>query len=237
MTIGKYDGYRLYLISCMDRYSVYSTYTRPVSYCVFTTKGGVLKSTLALNIARVSALHNIKTCVVGLDIQGDITHALGHEYNIDSNESFDQIVDKLNSTRGLFDLFNGSASIDDIIKPTVLPSLFLIPETPELLALNEALANINRREYWLERNVIEPLKQHFDLIIMDCSPNWNKLITNALVGSDVLVSPLECKINNFRNFRVFRHFLDEFRQDMKLDFETIFVPTKYSPNKKLSREI
>jgi chromosome partitioning protein len=72
---------------------------------------------------------------------------------------------------------------------------------------------------------------------MDCSPNWNKLTTNALVACDALVSPLECKINNFRNFKVFGHFLKEFKDEMDLDFESIFVPTKYSQNRKLSNDI
>ncbi|MCY4523485.1 MAG: ParA family protein, partial [Halobacteriovoraceae bacterium] len=107
----------------------------------------------------------------------------------------------------------------------------------ELVWLNDSLSNINRREFWLAEKVVQPLKEHFDLIVMDCSPNWNKLTTNALVACDILVSPLECKINNFRNFRVFRSFLDEFKRDMYLDFSTIFVPTRFSGNRKLGLEI
>jgi chromosome partitioning protein len=57
------------------------------------------------------------------------------------------------------------------------------------------------------------------------------------VACDALVSPLECKINNFRNFKVFSKFLEEFKEEMRLDFESIFVPTKYSLNRKLSQDI
>ncbi len=214
----------------------FKNFGTPISIAVFTTKGGVLKSTLALNLARTAALHGLKTCVVGLDIQGDITTALGFESGLEDGD-LSLLLDKLNSTKGLSDLFNGQARLEEIIVKTDLPTLFLIPETPELVAMNDTLSTINRREFWLKEKVIDKLKNSFDLIIMDCSPNWNKLTTNALVACDVLVSPLECKINNFRNFRVFRHFLNEFKRDMKIDFETIFIPTRYSANRKLSIEI
>ena len=220
-----------------EQLGIFQRFSSPVAICVFTTKGGVLKSSLSLNIARVASLHNIKSCVVGLDIQGDITTALGFDCALEEKGNLSDILSRLDQTKGLADFFTGETLLEDIVHSTDLPSLFLIPETPELVALNDSLNNINRREFWLKEKVIDHLKQHFDLIIMDCSPNWNKLTTNALVACDVLVSPLECKINNFRNLRVFRRFLDEFKKDMHLNFGTIFVPTKYSGNRKLTLEI
>lgn len=219
-----------------NKIGFFRPFEKPLALSVFTTKGGVLKSTLALNLARTAALHGIRTCVVGLDIQGDITTALGFECDLEDGD-LSLLLDKLNSTKGLSDLFNGQARLEEIIVSTDLPTLFLIPETPELVAMNDTLSTINRREFWLKEKVIDKLKNNFDLMIMDCSPNWNKLTTNALVACDVLISPLECKINNFRNFKVFRHFLNEFKRDMKMDFETIFIPTRYSSNRKLSLEI
>lgn len=218
----------------------FKKFSTPVAVCVFTTKGGVLKSTMALNLARTAALHGMKTCVVGLDIQGDVTMALGHECEIEENEYEDELknlIARLDSTIGLCDLFSQRARLEDLIVTTDLEGLCLIPETPELVALNDGLNNINRREFWLKEKVIDRLKESFDFIVMDCSPNWNKLTTNALVAADVLVSPLECKINNFRNFKVFRYFLSEFRKDMRVGLETVFVPTRYARNKKLGMDI
>ncbi len=210
----------------------------PVTLSVFTTKGGVLKSTMSLNIARVAALHNIKTCVVGLDMQGDITRNLGLDDEEGSVESsLSEALKKIDTVRGLADYFNSTIRLTDLIRETDIATLFFIPETPELVALNEGLNNINRREYWIKDKVVGPLSDIFDLIIMDCSPNWNKLTTNALVASNVLVSPLECKINNFRNFKLFDRFLDEFKREMNLSLDTVFVPTKYSKSRKLSMEI
>ncbi|MBF0299165.1 MAG: ParA family protein [Oligoflexia bacterium] len=215
-------------------------FERPLAVSVFTTKGGVLKTTLTLNLARIAALHNIRTLIIGLDMQGDITNALGHNEEFEeSNDVNDikEILAKINATEGLADVFNRTIKVENVVYQTPIPTLCYIPETPELAALNESLSNINRREYWLKEKIITPLKEFFDLIIMDCSPNWNRLITNALVAQDVLISPLECKINNFRNFKVFRHFLNEFKKDMDLKFNTIFVPTRYCNTKKLSIDI
>ncbi len=220
-----------------EKIGYFKSLGRPLALSVFTTKGGVLKSTLALNIARTAALHGLKTCVVGLDIQGDVTTALGFDNQLDEEEDLQAILTKLNSIKGLSDYFNNRFRLHEVIVQTDIPNLFLIPETPELAALNDSLANINRREYWLRDKVVTPLKEHFDLIIMDCSPNWNKLTTNALVACDLLISPLECKINNFRNFKVFKHFLQQFRSDMGINFNTFFVPTKFNPNRRLGIDI
>lgn len=209
---------------------------RPIAASIFVTKGGVLKTTLTLNLARMAALHGLRVCVVGLDMQGDITQALGNE-GPDENESLEEALRTLNSLKGLSELFVGQATLDEIIVQTEIPTLSYIPETPELVALDQSLLSRNRREYWLLENVIEPLKAKFDLILMDCSPNWNRLINNALVASDVLISPIESKINNFRNLRTFRALISEFRRDMRLSFKHVFVPTRLVASRRLSREI
>ena len=211
--------------------------SRPLAVSIFVTKGGVLKSTFTMNFARLAALHGIRTCVVGLDMQGDITSALGPEEAADDETSLETALEKVSALRGLADVFTGSAELEDVILPTEIPTLSYIPETPELVALDQSLMNRNRREYWLRDYVVKPLKEQFDLVIMDCSPNWNRLITNALVASDVLISPLECKINNFRNFKTFRALLNEFKLDMGNEFVQMYVPTRVIAGRKLSREI
>lgn len=210
---------------------------KPVAAAIFVTKGGVLKSSLTINLARMAALHGIRTCVVGLDMQADVTTALSGADPDEQDASLRSAVERMNALRGLADVFTGAAKIGETILPTEIPTLFYIPETPELVALDQSLVNRNRREYWLRDNVIAPLKREFDLILLDCSPNWNRLITNALVACDVLVSPLECKINNFRNMTTFRALISEFQTDMRVKFEHVYVATRLSPARTLSREI
>lgn len=211
--------------------------SEPIAASVFVTKGGVLKTTLTLNLARLCALQGLKVAVVGLDMQGDITQALGGP-TADEDQSLAEALASLNQLRGLPELFSGQAKLDEILLPTEIPTLFYIPETPELVAMDQSLLSRHRREYWLKEQVIEPLKERgFDLVLMDCSPNWNRLINNALVASDILISPIESKINNFRNLRIFRALVDEFKNDMRIDFKHVFVPTRLVPARRLSREI
>ena len=132
----------------------------------------------------------MKTCVVGLRYPGRyILTALGFENDIEDSEDLHSILDRLNNTKGLADLFNGQTRLGDVIQPTDLDQLFLIPETPELVAMNDSLEIFIEESFGLKKKIVEKLKKDFDLIIMDCSPNWNQLTTNALVGCDVLISP------------------------------------------------
>ena len=202
----------------------------------FTTKGGVLKTTLAYNFARVAALSGVKTLVVGLDMQCDMTNCISG-FDDSDHENLQTALEKLEVKKGLFKFFNKQASLEEIIHTTDLDNLNYIPESPDLTLLNDSISLINRREFWLKEKVIAPLRASYDLIIFDCSPNWNRLITNALCASDLLVSPVECKINNFKNIEVFNELIEHAKQDLFLEFSTMFVPTRFSKNKKLSREI
>lgn len=209
----------------------------PIVATVFVTKGGVLKTSLTLNLARMAALHNVRTCVLGLDMQGDISAALGFDAEISDEDNLQNAMSKIDAIRGLPEVFFNQAPLEDLIQKTDIPNLDYIPETPELVSMEQAILHKPQREQWLKRHVVQPLKDKYDLIIIDASPNWNQLITNALCASDLLISPLECRINNFRNLKMFRAFIEEFKTDLNLHFQQVYVPTKVNLNRKLSQEI
>lgn len=208
----------------------------PMAAFMFVTKGGVLKTSLTLNLARLAALHGIKTLVIGLDVQCDISRALGG-FSETENLKLEEALASIDQVQGLFQFYQGEASLQDLITPTDLPHLHYICETPELATLEQALHLRPRREMWLKEAVIEPLKSQFDLILLDGAPSWSLLTTNALSACDALISPVECKINNFRNLNMFRAFIHDFKRDMRTDFPHIFIPTRLSPNRRLSRDI
>lgn len=203
----------------------------------FTTKGGVLKTSLAFNFARFAALSGKKTLVVGLDMQSDMTNCLLGEHESDQEESLHDALDKMDQHKGLFEYFNREVSLEETIQKTDLKNLFFIAESPKLALLNDGISLLNRREYWLRDKVVNPLRDQFDFIIFDCSPNWNRLTTNALCSCDLLISPIECKINNFKNLEVFQALLSEIKSDLMLTFNSLYVPTRYSKGKKLGHEI
>lgn len=210
--------------------------SRPLVISVFVTKGGVLKTTLSLNLARWLALNDVKTLVLGLDLQGDITSALGHTPAAQSQD-LKSALEELDHDLGLYDYFSGQTGLTDLAVKTDLETLDLIPETPELIALDQELLLKPRREYWLKEKVTTPLLKNYDVILIDCSPNWNQLITNALVASDLLISPVECRINNYRNLKMFRALVEQCRQDLNLKFQHLYVPTRLNQQRRLSREI
>ncbi len=220
-----------------ERYGFLKKIQSPTVVTIFTTKGGVLKTTLAMNLARLAALHNNRVCIVGLDMQCDITHGLGFQADLDESESLQEAIEKISSVVGLEDFASGDANLEDIILDTDIPTLKFIPETPGLVSLEREISTKTMRDTWLREHVVNPLKERFDLIVIDCSPNWNLLISNAIMAADVLISPLECKINNFRNYTAFKTYLDGFRQVSRHDFKHIFVPTKLSTSRKLSGDI
>jgi chromosome partitioning protein len=215
----------------------FSRPSKPLCISVFVTKGGVLKTSLCLNLARTAALHGLKVCVVGLDMQADITSTILADGAESEEESLSSALARANDLKGLSDLYAQRVELNDIIIETELPTLHIIPETPELVALDQSLVNRNRREYWLRDHVVDPLKKTYDLILLDCSPNWNRLITNALMASDVLLSPVECRVTNFRNLKIFRGLIKEFQTEMATTFEHWYVATKLTAQRRLSREI
>jgi chromosome partitioning protein len=218
------------------RYGFLSRMRKPSVITVFTSKGGVLKTTLAVNIARLAALHGIRTLMVGLDLQCDVSSALGF-YRWEEVEDLQGVIKELERTRGLYATVRDGASLLDLVQPTDLPGLDLIPETAELATLDRWISTEPRREYWLREKVMPTLLERYDLVVVDCSPNWSQLISNAIVACDVLVSPIECHINQFRNLHVFRELAREFKDAMKLTCEHVFVPTRFISSRKLSSEI
>jgi chromosome partitioning protein len=221
-----------------ERYGFMKKPTEPTCITVFTTKGGAFKTTTALNLARMAALHNIKTCIVGLDLQGDITNAVLGDDDEEVEDLDAALEDMKSQVTGLYSFHRDKrAKIEDLLVNTDIPTLKIIPEDSSLALLEREVGQINRREYWLKEKVVAQLKKKFDLIILDCSPNWNHLISNAIAACDVLLSPVECKINHFRNLEVFREILEEFKHTMKLSYKHVYVPTKFTSRRKLCNEI
>jgi chromosome partitioning protein len=220
-----------------ERYGFMKKPQSTVVLAYFTRKGGVLKTTNAYNLARTAALHNIKTVLIGLDPQCDLTMTMGYDLDLENVESLEEALKILGSIRGLPDFQKGTMRLDDIILESDIPTLHYIPETPDLFSLEEDVSKEYMRDTWLDENVIKPLKDRYDLIILDCPAAWSILISNALMACDMLISPLECKIVNLRNVSVFKVFVDNFQLKTKKTFERVYIPTKHNVSRKLSTEI
>lgn len=204
--------------------------TEPQIICVYTAKGGVLKTTLAYSLARILALNGIKTLVVGLDIQCSITDIALPPKEVSSlEESNGRCI-------GLYHLLCEKASLESVIQPTSLPTLDVIPETPDLNVLEKKLRLEPRREYAL-RDRLLPLLSQYEVVIFDNGPSWNQLIENALTASNNIVSPIGCDLGTYQALQTNLATLTEFQEAMKLEWDNfILVPTLLEKTK-LSQQI
>lgn len=199
---------------------------------IYTPKGGVLKSTLAFNLARMLALHNISTLIIGLEVQGTITHNLRNPE--ESPESLDDI-ENIQELTGLYEAIKNK-DINASILSTDLPSLSYIPESSNLNHLEQDIRNANRREYVI-KSLLSSVKNDFKVIIFDNSPSWNFLIQNSLVAATDIISPISCDLETFRSLTQNIEMLNNFKKNMELDWNNfILVPTKLERNK-LSKQI
>jgi chromosome partitioning protein len=188
--------------------------------CVYTPKGGVLKTSFAYNLARILALNSIKTLIIGLDFQCSITN---YAINLKPIESIDKIDVNV---RGLYHFFNEKLTdITSLILKTVLPTLDILPEVPEIFALDKKLRLETRREYIFVDSFMQQLA-HYQVIIFDNSPRWNQLVENSLTSSNIVISPMGCEPETFQALKTNLEIIFEFQKALKLKWEHfIQVPT------------
>lgn len=202
----------------------------PQIICIYTAKGGVLKTTLAYSLARILAINGIKTLIVGLDIQCSITDIALPPKEVESLEDSDS------RCLGLYHHLFEKAALKDVIQSTSLPTLDVIPETPDLNALEKKLRLEPRREYALRDRLLPHLSQ-YEVVIFDNGPSWNQLIENALTAANNIVSPIGCDLGTYQALQTNLATLTEFQTAMKLEWENfILVPTLLEKTK-LSQQI
>lgn len=193
--------------------------------CMYTPKGGVIKTSFALNIARMLAINNIKVLIIGLDFQQSITRYALPKKHV---ESLDDI--SKNKKLGLFHYLYENASLPEVTIKTDLPTLDIIPETHDLNFMTKKMRVENRREYIFKERIIKNIK-NYDVIIFDCNPGWSDLIENALVAATSLIMPIACEIECFEALQGNLKEIHSFKQAMQLGWEHHYmIPTLLENN-------
>jgi chromosome partitioning protein len=145
---------------------------------VVNQKGGVGKTTTAINLSACLALEGLKILIVDCDPQANASSGLG--FQRDDNR------------HSIYDVLMGDASAEQVILPTEIETLHLLPGSKNLTGANIELASVEDRAIRLRR-ALDPLRDRYDRIILDCPPALDLLTLNALAAADTLIVPMQAE--------------------------------------------
>jgi len=145
---------------------------------VANQKGGVGKTTTAINLASSLAAAEVNTLLIDCDPQANASSGMG----------FVKDPERINT----YHLLTGLASLEQALQGTEMEQLWLVPSHKNLIGANIELVEAERREFRL-RDALEPLRERFQFIVMDCPPALDLLTLNALVAADSVLIPMQAE--------------------------------------------
>ena len=141
-------------------------------------KGGVGKTTTCINLAADIALMGKRVLIVDMDPQGNATSGVG--------------IEKKPDTKTIYNIIDGDAFVHEVILPTYIEGLDIIPATVDLAGAEIDLVQMSSREK-IVKNILGRIKNNYDFIMIDCPPSLGLLTVNALTSADSIIIPIQCE--------------------------------------------
>lgn len=190
---------------------------------VANQKGGVGKTTTAINLAASLAELNQKILVIDMDPQGNTTSGLG--------------IEKDEAENTVYELMLGECSIEDAIMESEYDNLDVLPSNINLAAAEIELVGIEEKEYILRKET-ERIRQNYDYILIDCPPSLSMLTINAMCAADTVLVPIQCEYYALEGLSQLIHTIDLVRDRLnpELEIEGV-VFTMYDARTNLSLQV
>lgn len=187
-------------------------------------KGGVGKTTTAINLATALAAIGERVLVVDLDPQGNASTGLG--------------VDRRERDYSSYDLITDAASIEQIVTPTDVPNLALIPSTMDLLGVELEIAADEGRVHRIKRALESDFALKYSYVLIDCPPSLNLLTINAMVAAHSVLVPLQCEFFALEGLSQLLETVGQVRRSLNptLDIQGI-VLTMYDSRNNLAQQV
>ena len=186
-------------------------------------KGGVGKTTTAINLSACLAEKGKKVLSIDMDPQGNMTSGLG--------------VNKDSVEKTVYDLIIGEAQIEEIICKNVLENLDVLPTNIDLSAAEIELIGIDNKEYII-KNEVDKVKDNYDFVIIDCPPSLSMLTINAMTTADSVLVPIQCEYYALEGLSQLIHTIElvKERLNSNLEIEGV-VFTMYDARTNLSLQV
>ena len=190
---------------------------------VANQKGGVGKTTTAINLSSCLSALGKRVLAIDMDPQGNMTSGLG--------------VDKDNVEKTVYDLIIGQATVEECLCKEVFENLDLLPTNIDLSAAEIELIGVENKEFII-RDEVAKIRGNYDFVIVDCPPSLSMLTINAMTTADTVLVPIQCEYYALEGLSQLMHTIDLVKERLNPDLEMEGVVfTMYNARTNLSLQV